>query len=247
MRYKLTIEYEGSAYVGWQAQENGPSVQSAIERALQGLNGEFTLCYGAGRTDTGVHALAQIAHADMLREWRPEKLRDGLNAWLRDEAISILLVEQVADDFHARFSATGRRYLYRILNRRPPPAIEQNRVWHVKNPLDIAIMQQAANVLLGHHDFTTFRSTHCQAKSPMKTLDELSVSQLGEEVHVWCGSRSFLHNQVRSMVGTIKMAGEGKWTVADVAEALAAKDRTACGPVAPAQGLYLASVEYAAK
>jgi tRNA pseudouridine38-40 synthase len=246
-RYKLTIEYEGSPYVGWQAQENGPSVQSAIERALQGLNGEFTLCYGAGRTDTGVHALAQVAHADMIREWRPEKLRDGLNAWLRDEAISILLVEEVAPDFHARFSATGRRYLYRILNRRPPPAIERDRVWHVKNPLDIEIMQQAANQLLGHHDFTTFRSTHCQAKSPMKTMDELSVSGHGEEVHIWCASRSFLHNQVRSMVGTIKMVGEGKWSVRDVAHALEAKDRTACGPVAPAQGLYLAAVAYDAK
>lgn len=246
-RYVLTIEYDGSPYVGWQAQENGPSVQSAIERALQGLNGEFTLCYGAGRTDTGVHALAQIAHADMLKEWREEKLRDGLNAWLRDEPITILDVKLAPEGFHARFSATGRRYLYRILNRRPPPALERNRVWHVKNPIDVAAMQAAANVLVGHHDFTTFRSTHCQSASPMKTLDRLDVSQSGEEVHVWAASRSFLHNQVRSMVGTLKMAGEGKWSVADVADALAAKDRIACGPVAPAHGLYLAGVEYAAK
>ena len=247
-RYILTIEYDGSPYVGWQAQENGPSVQSAIERALKGLNGgEFTLCYGAGRTDTGVHALAQVAHADMRMEWKLQKLKDGLNAWLRDELISILDVAEAPENFHARFSATGRRYLYRILNRRPPPAIERSRVWHVKNPLDVDVMQAAANVLVGHHDFTTFRSTHCQSASAIKTLDKLDVSRAGEEVHIWAASRSFLHNQVRSMVGTLKMAGEGKWSVDDVKEALAAKDRTACGPVAPPHGLYLAAVEYAAK
>ena len=246
-RYFLTIEYDGRPYVGWQAQENGPSVQSAMERALLGLNGAPTLCYGAGRTDTGVHALAQVAHADMEKEWRPEKLRDGLNAWLRDEAISILAVAAVDDTMHARFSATGRRYLYRILTRRPPPALDRGRVWHVKNPLDVDAMQAAASILVGHHDFTTFRSTHCQSASPVKTLDRLDVARVGEEVHVHAASRSFLHNQVRSMVGTIKMVGEGKWSVADVAEALAAKDRTACGPVAPSEGLYLAAVEYAAK
>lgn len=246
-RYVLTIEYDGTPFVGWQSQENGPSVQSAIERALQGLNGSFTLCYGAGRTDTGVHALAQVAHADMEKEWKPSKLKDGLNAWLRDEPISILAVEVAMEGFHARFSATGRRYLYRILSRRSPPALDLHRVWHVKNPLDVDKMQEAANMLVGHHDFTTFRSTHCQSASPVKTLDRLDVSRVGEEVHLWAGSRSFLHNQVRSMVGTLKMVGEGKWTVADVASALAARDRTACGPVAPAHGLYLAAVEYAAK
>ncbi|MDP4824192.1 MAG: tRNA pseudouridine(38-40) synthase TruA [Aestuariivirgaceae bacterium] len=246
-RYALTIEYDGTAYCGWQAQENGLSVQSAIERALLGLNGEFMLCYGAGRTDAGVHALAQVAHADMLKEWRPQKLCDGLNAWLRDEKITILHAREAETGFHARFSATGRRYLYRILRRRAPPALERNRVWHVKYDLDAGAMHEAAQKLVGHHDFTTFRALHCQAASPVKTLDRLDVMQMGEEIHIHAASRSFLHTQVRSMVGTLKMVGQGKWAVADVAKALAARDRTACGPVAPPEGLYLAGVDYDAK
>jgi tRNA pseudouridine38-40 synthase len=246
-RYVFTIEYDGTAYCGWQAQENGPSVQSAIERALQGLNGEFTLCYGAGRTDAGVHALAQVAHADMLKPWRPQKLCDGLNAWLRDDKITILHAHEAEEGFHARFSATGRRYLYRILSRRPQPALDRNRVWHVKYDLDARAMHEAAQQLVGHHDFTTFRALHCQAASPVKTLDRLDVMQMGEEIHIHAASRSFLHNQVRSMVGTLKMVGQGKWAVGDVAKALSARDRTACGPVAPPEGLYLAGVDYAAK
>ena len=219
-RYVFTIEYDGTAYCGWQAQENGPSVQSAIERALQGLNGEFTLCYGAC---------------------------DGLNAWLSDDKITILQAHEAEEGFHARFSATGRRYLYRILSRRPQPALDRNRVWHVKYDLDARAMHEAAQQLVGHHDFTTFRALHCQAASPVKTLDRLDVMQMGEEIHIHAASRSFLHNQVRSMVGTLKMVGQGKWAVGDVAKALSARDRTACGPVAPPEGLYLAGVDYAAK
>jgi len=243
-RYRLTVEYDGTPYVGWQRQDNGPSVQGEIERAAEAVgNGEVTL-FGAGRTDTGVHALAQVAHFDTERQWGPSKLRDALNAKLRDTGIAIIEVAEVGEDFHCRFSATSRSYLYRILNRRPPPALEIGRVWWVKSPLDTDAMHEAAQRLVGHHDFTTFRSTHCQSRTAMKTLDELRVSRLGEHVEIFARSRSFLHNQVRSMAGTLVEVGLGRWSADDVTRALEARDRTACGPVAPAVGLYLVAVGY---
>lgn len=243
-RYRLTIEYDGTPYVGWQAQDNGPSVQSAIETAIERMTGERPLVYGSGRTDTGVHALAQVAHADISKSFTPEKLRDGLNAWLRDELIVIRAAAVMPDDWHARFSATRRHYLYRIVNRPAPAALERSRAWHVRWPLDADAMHAAAQRLVGHHDFTTFRATNCQAKSPMKTLETLVVTRAGEEVEIRTSSRSFLHNQVRSMAGSLKLVGEGKWTADDLEAALQARHRTACGPVAPAHGLYLTQVDY---
>ncbi|MEX2166016.1 MAG: tRNA pseudouridine(38-40) synthase TruA [Methyloceanibacter sp.] len=243
-RYKLTLEYDGTPFVGWQMQENGASVQGHLAEAIKAFSGEDTIPRGAGRTDAGVHALGQIAHFDLAKDWACDKVRDALNAQLRPDPISVLACESVPEGFEARFSATARHYLYRIVNRRSPLALDRDRTWHVIQPLDAAIMHQGAQVLIGHHDFTTFRSTECQAPSPMKTLDRLAVSRHGEEVRIEASARSFLHNQVRSMVGSLKLVGDGKWTTSDLEKALQACDRSACGPVAPSCGLYLMKVDY---
>ena len=244
-RYKLTLEYDGTGLVGWQRQANGLSVQEALERAVERFCGRTLTVHGAGRTDAGVHALAQTAHLDLPREAAPDVIRNALNHHVKPAAIAVLAVERVDEHFDARRSARGRVYLYRILNRRPPPALERGRVWHVGPRLDVDAMQEAAQLLLGKHDFTTFRDTLCQAKSPVKTLDLLEVTRLGEEIHVEARARSFLHHQVRNMVGTLKLVGAGKWRVAQVGEALAARDRRAGGPTAPPEGLYLVEVVYA--
>lgn len=243
-RYKLLIEYDGTPYSGWQWQENGLAVQQVLETAIEAFAGHKVRLFCAGRTDAGVHATGQVVHVDLEKTWRPDTVRDATNAHVRPHPISVLAAEEAAPDFNARTHATGRRYLYRILNRRPPPAIEATRVWHVPGPIDVDRMAKAAATLLGHHDFTTFRAGDCQAKSPIKTLDRLDVERIGEEVRVHAAARSFLHHQVRSMVGTIAMAGLGRWSVADVRASLDARDRRRCGPMAPAAGLYLVGVEY---
>ena len=243
-RFKLTIEYDGTPFVGWQRQDNGPSVQEALEAAVRAYCQVDELVQGAGRTDAGVHALGQVAHVDLPRNDPPEIVAKALNAHLRPHPISVLRAENAGEDFHARFSATGRAYEYRILNRRAPPSLEVNRVWWVSAPLDGDAMHAAAQVLVGNHDFTTFRATVCQAESPVKTLDELSVSRQGENIVVTAKARSFLHHQVRNIVGTLRLVGDGKWGVADVRRALEARDRSAGGPTAPAEGLYLVSVRY---
>jgi tRNA pseudouridine38-40 synthase len=243
-RYKLILEYDGTPFVGWQMQDNGPSVQGRLASAIKAFSGEDTIPRGAGRTDAGVHALGQVAHFDLAKDWATDKVRDALNAHVRPDPISVLACERVADDFDARFSATARHYLYRIVTRRGPLALDRNRGWHVVHALDAAAMNVAAQGLVGNHDFTTFRSAECQAASPVKTLDRLAVTQTGDEVRIEASARSFLHNQVRSMVGSLKLVGEGKWTAADLKRALDARDRGACGPVAPACGLYLAKVDY---
>ena len=243
-RYKLILEYDGTPFVGWQVQENGPSVQARLAFAIKAFSGEETIPRGAGRTDAGVHALGQVAHMDLGKEWPPEKVRDALNAQLRPDPVSVLTCERAAADFDARFSATARHYLYRIVNRRSPLALNRDRAWQVVHMLDAVAMHDAAQVLVGHHDFSTFRSAECQAASPVKTLDWLAVDREGEEIRIEASARSFLHNQVRSMVGSLKLVGEGKWTAGDLEKALAARDRAACGPVAPACGLYLVKVDY---
>jgi tRNA pseudouridine38-40 synthase len=243
-RYRLDLEYDGGPYRGFQAQGDLPTIQASIERAVAAFSGETLRLQAAGRTDTGVHALHQVVHIDLDRDWRPEVVRDALNAHLVPQPIAVLSCELAPDGFHARFSAKGRRYLYRIANRTAPPALEQGRVWHVKKPLDIEAMQAGCAVLIGHHDFTTFRDMACQAKSPVKTLDEAAVRREGESVLLSFAARSFLHRQVRSMTGTLVEMGAGRWTVEDLKAALEARDRKACGPVAPAEGLYLAGVEY---
>jgi tRNA pseudouridine38-40 synthase len=243
-RYQLILEYDGTPFVGWQMQDNGPSVQGRLAAAIKAFSGEDVLPRGAGRTDAGVHALAQVAHFDLAKDWGAAKIRDALNAQVRPDPISVLACERAADDFDARFSATARHYLYRIVTRRAPLALDRNRAWHVVHALDAAAMHDAAQGLVGHHDFTTFRSAECQAASPVKTLDRLAVTQAGEEIRIETSARSFLHNQVRSMVGSLKLVGEGKWTAVDLKRALDARDRSACGPVAPACGLYLAKVDY---
>jgi tRNA pseudouridine38-40 synthase len=243
-RYRLLIEYDGRPYHGFQAQAALPSVQGAIERAVKGFCGETLRLQAAGRTDTGVHATGQVIHVDLEKDWNPETVRNALNAHLVPEPIVILDAQVAEGDWHARFSAKERRYLYRILNRMAPPALDQGLVWHVKKPLDAEAMHEAAQVLVGHHDFTTFRDLGCQAKSPMKTLDVARVRREGEYVLLDFASRSFLHRQVRSMTGTLAEVGVGRWTRNDVKAALEARDRKACGPVAPAEGLYLTGVSY---
>ncbi|WP_337187407.1 tRNA pseudouridine(38-40) synthase TruA [Phenylobacterium sp.] len=243
-RYRLLVEYDGRPYHGFQAQAGLPSVQGALERAIQAFCGETLRVHAAGRTDTGVHATGQVIHIDLARDWPAETVRNALNAHLVPEPIAVIEAQVVADDWHSRFSATGRRYRYRILNRMAPPALDQGRVWHVKKPLDATAMHAAARALVGHHDFTTFRDLACQAKSPMKTLDVADVRREGDEVLLVFASRSFLHRQVRSMAGTLAEVGVGRWTAADVQAALEARDRRACGPVAPAEGLYLTGVTY---
>lgn len=243
-RYRLTIEYDGRAYHGFQAQDGLPTVQGAIETAITGFSGQTVRIAAAGRTDTGVHATGQTVHLDLERDWPPATVMNALNAWLVREAVAVLDCVIVADDWHARFSATGRRYLFRLLNRPAPPVLDAGRVWHVKKPLDADRMQAAAQTLVGLHDFTTFRDIGCQAKSPLRTLDIARVTRVGDEVRLEFAARSFLHSQVRSMTGTLVQAGLGRWTVDDVAAALAARDRAACGPVAPPAGLYLTGVAY---
>jgi tRNA pseudouridine38-40 synthase len=244
-RYRIIIEYDGSPFIGWQRQDNGRSVQGALEEALFRLSGEQVTVIGAGRTDTGVHAVGQVAHFDLVKEFPADTIRDALNHFLRPEPVSVVEAKLAAPDFHARFAATQRHYLYRILCRRAPPSLKKWRVWHVMRELDAEAMHVAAQTLIGKHDFSTFRSSECQAKSPVKTLDVLDVRRVGEEIEVSVSARSFLHRQVRSMVGTLRLVGEGKWSADDVAAALAACRRSRCGPVAPAEGLYLMRVDYA--
>ncbi len=243
-RYKLTIEYDGAGFVGWQRQDNGPSLQAALEAAVLGFCGEAVTVQGAGRTDAGVHALGQVAHVDLATPADTDTVRDALNFHLKPAAVAVLTAEVVDDDFHARFSAVERAYRYRIVNRRARLALDRGRAWFVPQPLDAAAMHDAASALVGHHDFTSFRARECQAKSPVKTLDALEVSRDGQELRIEARARSFLHHQVRNMVGTLKLVGEGKWTRAEVARALEARDRAAAGPTAPADGLYLVAVGY---
>jgi tRNA pseudouridine38-40 synthase len=243
-RYKLVIEYDGTPFVGWQIQDAGLTVQGLLTAALYAFCGETATIQGAGRTDAGVHALGQIAHVDLAKAWDTDTVRDAINAHLRPHPIAVLTAQTVADTFDARFSATKRHYMYRIVNRRADLAIERNRAWRIARPLDAAAMHVAGQRLVGRHDFTTFRAAECQAKSPLKTLDRLDVERRGDDVRVLASARSFLHHQVRSMVGSLAFVGEGKWSADDLAKALAARDRTACAPVAPPEGLYLVSVDY---
>jgi tRNA pseudouridine38-40 synthase len=243
-RYKLTIEYDGGPFVGWQRQDNGPSIQAALEEAVTAFCGERVPVQGAGRTDAGVHALGQVAHLDLAGEKPADTLRAALNHHLKPQPIAVVEAETVPGDFHARFSATWRRYRYRILNRRAPPAFDRGRVWHVPVPLDDQAMADAALVLVGRHDFNSFRSASCQAPSSLKTLDLLQVGRDGNEIAIDVGARSFLHNQVRILVGTLQLVGRGQWTRSDVEQALEARDRTRAGPTAPPQGLCLIEVRY---
>jgi tRNA pseudouridine38-40 synthase len=243
-RYRLLIEYDGTPFAGWQIQANGASVQGALAAAIEAFCGERVQVQGAGRTDAGVHALGQVAHVDLTREADPETVRDALNAHLRPHPVAVLAAAIVTDDFDARFSATRRHYLYRIVNRRADLAIDRHRAWRIARPLNAQAMQVAAQQLVGKHDFTTFRAAECQAKSPVKTLDRLDVERQGDELRLHACARSFLHHQVRSMVGSLALVGEGKWNADDLARALAARDRAACGPVAPPDGLYLVRVDY---
>ena len=243
-RYRLTIEYDGSPFAGWQIQADQLTVQGALTAAVEALTGEQTLVQGAGRTDAGVHARAQVAHVDLARDWQTDTVRDGLNAHLRPHPVAVLSAERVAADFNARTSALKRHYLYRMINRRADLTLELRLAWRVPRPLDAAAMHAAAQRLVGKHDFTTFRSTECQANTPVKTLQQLDVERRGEEVTILASARSFLHNQVRSMVGSLVAVGEGKWSADDLSRALAARDRSACGQVAPPDGLYLMRVDY---
>jgi tRNA pseudouridine38-40 synthase len=246
-RYKLTIEYDGAPFAGWQIQAERPTVQGVLTAAIEALSGEKTLVQGAGRTDAGVHARGQVAHVDLKKDWNTDTVRDALNAHLRPHLVAVLAAERVADGFNARTSAVKRHYLYRIINRRADLTLDAGHAWRVPRSLDAVAMHAAAQRLIGKHDFTTFRSTECQAKSPVKTLDQLDVERHGDELRVTTSARSFLHSQVRSMVGSLVMAGEGKWSADDLTRILAARDRTACGQVAPPDGLYLMRVDYAVK
>jgi tRNA pseudouridine38-40 synthase len=243
-RYRLTIEYDGAPFAGWQIQADRPTVQGALTAAVAALTGEQTHVQGAGRTDAGVHARGQVAHVDLARDWADDTVRDALNAHLRPHPIAILAAEHVGEDFNARTSAIKRHYLYRIVNRRADLTLDLGHAWRVPRPLDAAAMHAAAQRLIGKHDFTTFRSTECQARSPVKTLDVLDVGHEGDVINVRSSARSFLHNQVRSMVGSLVAVGEGKWSADDLSRALEARDRTACGQVAPPDGLYLMKVDY---
>jgi tRNA pseudouridine38-40 synthase len=243
-RYKLTLEYDGRPFRGWQRLSNGPSIQQAIEEAVLAFCGETAQVLGAGRTDAGVHALGQVAHLDLAREVAVETLRNALNHHLRPQPIVVLEAVRVSDDFHARFSALARHYRYRIVNRRAPLALAAGRAWQVAVPLDAEMMHEAAQRLLGHHDFTSFRSSICQAATPNKTLDRLNVVRQGEVVEITTSARSFLHHQVRNMVGSLKLVGQGKWPVDRIEAVLQARDRAQAGPTAPACGLFLVRVAY---
>ncbi len=243
-RYALTIEYDGGPFVGWQRQANGLSVQQRLEEAATAINGAPVIVHGAGRTDAGVHALGQVAHIDLARPWREDKLPEALNAHLRPDPVAVVAVRAVGDYFEARFSAIRRHYRYVIINRRAPLTVGAGRAWHVKRKLDAEAMHEAAQALVGRHDFTTFRASECQANSPLRTLERLDVRRCGNEIEILTCARSFLHNQVRSMAGSLEHVGSGKWGVDDLRRALEAKDRTRCGQVAPPQGLYLMAVDY---
>lgn len=245
-RYRITIEYDGAAFVGWQAQAEGLAVQTAIEQAIFRATSESVRVKGAGRTDAGVHAEGQVGHFDLTREWVAFRIGQAINFHVRPSPVIITDCRRVSIDFDARFSATARHYRYRILTRSSPPVLDRGRVWWVSRTLDADAMAVAASMLVGRHDFTTFRANACQAKSPVRTLDRLSVARIGDEIDVRASARSFLHNQVRSMVGSLKWVGEGKWSADDMAKALSVRDRAACGPVAPAAGLYLLAVDYPA-
>ena len=243
-RYKLVIEYDGAPFVGWQVQDNGLSVQGVLTAAIAAFSGESVAVQGAGRTDAGVHARGQVAHIDFAKEWDTDTVRDAINAHLRPHPVAVLSAEIVPADFDARFSAVKRHYLYRIVNRRADLALDRRRAWKIARPLDAAVMHDAAQRLVGRHDFTTFRAAECQAKSPVKTLERLAVERHGEDIRVHASARSFLHTQVRSLVGSLALVGEGRWSGDDLARALDARDRAACGPVAPPDGLYLMRVDY---
>ncbi|MCU0947791.1 MAG: tRNA pseudouridine(38-40) synthase TruA [Porphyrobacter sp.] len=243
-RFALTLEFDGTPFFGLQRQAHGPSVQKAVEEAITRITGERATLHSAGRTDAGVHALAMRSHVDIVKPFDPFRLMEAINAHLRPDPIAVTACMAVPDDWHARFSCTGRRYLYRIVNRRAPLTLEINRAWHVAQPLDAAAMHRAAQALVGRHDFTTFRSVHCQAADPVKTLDELRVERVGDEVHIHAAARSFLHHQVRSMVGCLKLVGAGHWSESRLAQALAARDRSALGLNAPPHGLYFVSATY---
>ena len=243
-RYRLTIEYDGAPFAGWQIQAERLTVQGALTEAVRALTGEAVLVQGAGRTDAGVHALAQVAHLDLAKDWEPDTVRDALNAHLRPHPVAVLAAELVPESFNARTSARKRHYRYDIVNRRADLALERGRAWRVPRPLDAEAMHRAAQQLIGKHDFTTFRAAECQARSPLKTLDRLDVARDNDRIHVFAAARSFLHTQVRSMVGSLVMVGDGRWSAEDLAHALHARDRTACGQVAPPDGLYLVQVDY---
>ena len=246
-RWKLILEWDGGPFMGWQRQDHGPSVQATVERAAQRMTGEQVTAFAAGRTDAGVHALGMAAHVDITKPVTPHRLREGLNALLRPDPVAVLRVEPVADDWHARFSCIGRRYLYRIADRRAPLTLDAGRAWRIGPELDLAAMREGASYLVGHHDFTTFRSVHCQSDSPVKTLDVLSVEREGEEIHIRAEARSFLHHQVRSMTGCLALVGLGRWRPEDIGKALEARDRAALGLNAPPEGLYFVEAVYPAE
>ena len=241
----ITIEYDGTGLVGWQTQSTGPSVQAYLEAAAKKLTGTNTLIYGAGRTDAGVHATGQTAHLDVADKLEARSVMRGLNAWLKTDQIRVLSAQAVDDDFHARFDATERRYLYRIVSAPVAPALDRHRVWYQKKPLDVEAMKAAAPYLLGKHDFTSFRATACQADSPLRTLDRLEVAIVGQEIHITAAARSFLHHQIRNITGSLVQVGLGKWPADKMQTVLAARDRQAAGPTAPAHGLYFTGVDYA--
>ena len=245
-RFALTLEYDGSAYMGLQRQAHGPSIQQSVEQAAAAITGEDIVMHAAGRTDAGVHALAMRAHIDVDRDISAFRLMEGINAKLRPEPVAVLACETVAGDWHARFSCTGRRYVYRITNRRAPLTLDAGRSWQVATPLDAEAMHDAAQVLVGKHDFTTFRSAHCQAASPVKTLDSIKVARTGDVIETHVAARSFLHHQVRSMIGCLMLVGKGRWSRADLRDALEARNRHALGFNAPPDGLYFVAAEYAA-
>ena len=244
-RFKLILEYDGTPFVGWQRQSNGLSVQEVLENAIAAVEERVVQVRGAGRTDTGVHASGQVAHADFAKAWRADQLRDALNAHLRPHPVAVLATGVVPESFDARFSAHRRHYLYRLVNRRAPLALEASRAWLVKRRLDAGAMHAGAQLLVGHHDFSTFRDSECQARSPLRTLERFDVSRSGDLIEIRLAARSFLHRQVRSMVGSLEHVGSGRWRADDLAAALAARDRARCGMVAPAAGLYLTQVDYA--
>jgi tRNA pseudouridine38-40 synthase len=243
-RYRLLVEYLGTPFVGWQRQDSGMSVQGLLEAAIARFCQQDLTVFAAGRTDAGVHATGQVVHVDLPRDYPADTVRDALNFYMKPKPVTVVAAEAVGDDFHARFSAIGRAYVYRIVNRRAPLALDRDRAWWVPVGLDADAMAEGAALLLGHHDFSSFRARDCQANSPMKTLDVLSVTRVGEEIRIDAAARSFLHHQVRNMVGTLRLVGEGKWRPADMRAALEARDRKAGGPTAPARGLYLTGVRY---
>lgn len=243
-RWRLKIEFDGRPFMGWQRQDHGPSVQQALEESIHRMTGELTAVHAAGRTDAGVHALAMAAHVDIAKFLTEHRLREGINALVRPNPISVTAVDPVDDDWHARFSCIGRKYLYRILNRRAPPALDRGRVWHIAVPLSVDEMVEGAAMLVGQHDFTTFRSVHCQSDSPVKTLDRLDVKRIGEEIYIEAAARSFLHHQVRSMVGCLALVGRGQWRPDDIRRALEARDRSELGLNAPSEGLYFVEAVY---